>query len=182
MSPKNTVIKGTAFSNLSALTLLLIAYTQWSCTTSYQVTADNFDTKSEAIERESEHHRAEIRTIENAVVMHGEMLRFENDSLFWKNPNTNALKNKALADIGWIQFRDYDKGGTEGFRKGALVGTSIGLVGGFIVFAVETGWYWAIPLSIVSAAIYGVGGAAVGFVGGRIRGYHTRYIMNFPDP
>jgi len=114
--------------------------------------------------------------------MKGESIRFKNDSLYWTDTESHSEKKYAISDIAWITFNNPQKGGREGFRKGAMTGASLGVAGGFLVFTNEVGWFWAIPLSIVSGAMYGAGGAAAGFVGGRIRGYQTTYEVDYPDP
>ncbi len=110
------------------------------------------------------------------------MIRFENDSLYWTDTELHSEKNYTISDIEWVSFNNPQKGGREGFRKGALIGSTMGLAGGFVVFTGEVGWFWAIPLSMISGVIYGAGGAATGFLGGKIRGYQTIYEVDYTGP
>ncbi len=114
--------------------------------------------------------------------MKGESIRFENDPSIGQIRSYIPKKKYAISDIAWITFNNPQKGGREGFRKGALIGSTMGLAGGFVVFTGEVGWFWAIPLSMISGVIYGAGGAATGFLGGKIRGYQTIYEVDYTGP
>lgn len=167
---------------LSFVIIILAGFSSWGCSSTHFVSIDNFEKKSAEISKEANNSSAEISLVWDDNIRKGESLRFENDSLYWTDLELQSVKSYALSDIKWIQFNNRQKGGSEGLRRGALIGTSAGLVGGFIVFTYETGWFWAVPLSLVSAIFYGVGGAAAGYLGGITWGYQTTYIMDFPEP